>query len=121
MIAQQEPMTDQEKQNSDELYRSRWRTLLSVDDLVESVVSAVEQAGALSNTYFLFTSDHGWTCATPAQSNQCKVFGLDNFVCQKENGIRMNGTLEFRWSSRGLASRPTARLTSLPGRFETLE
>ena len=38
----------------------RWRTLLSVDDLVEKLVKRLEMRGELENTYILFTSDNGY-------------------------------------------------------------
>ena len=38
----------------------RWRTLLSVDVLVEKVVHALEQYELLADTYILLTSDHGY-------------------------------------------------------------
>jgi len=53
-------MTDEEAMRSDALYRARHLALLSVDDLVEEVVSELEALGAADNTYFLFTSDHGY-------------------------------------------------------------
>jgi len=45
---------------TDELLRSRWQSLLSVDDLVEQVVTLLQQTNVLDNTYFLYTSDHGY-------------------------------------------------------------
>ena len=44
----------------DELFRNRWRSLLSVDDLMMDVVDKLTEYGQLDNTYFLFTSDHGF-------------------------------------------------------------
>ena len=44
----------------DEVFRNRWRTLLSVDDMVAKVHKALEGYGMLENTYFLITSDHGY-------------------------------------------------------------
>lgn len=38
----------------------RWRTLLSVDDLVEKLVRRLEVRGELENTYVFFTSDNGY-------------------------------------------------------------
>ena len=44
----------------DELFQDRWRSLLSVDDLMMDVVDKLTEYGQLDNTYFLFTSDHGF-------------------------------------------------------------
>lgn len=44
----------------DEIYRKRWQTLLSVDDLVEAVVASLKEKGFLENTYIFFTSDNGY-------------------------------------------------------------
>ncbi|XP_047106793.1 N-acetylglucosamine-6-sulfatase-like [Schistocerca piceifrons] len=41
-------------------YRNRWETLLSVDDLIESVIMELESLGVLDNTYIIYTSDHGF-------------------------------------------------------------
>lgn len=60
VVAQQGPITDTESAEIDELFRDRWRTLLSVDDLVAALVAGLEQAGVLHNTYILYTSDHGY-------------------------------------------------------------
>lgn len=43
---------------------TRWRTLLSVDDLVEKVVKKLEAQGELENTYIFFTSDNGYHTGT---------------------------------------------------------
>ena len=59
MIRTQPPMTDEQALHSDALYRARWQSLLSVDDMVEGVVKQVEAMGATKKTYFIFTSDHG--------------------------------------------------------------
>lgn len=60
LVRQQPPMTAEEAEKSDALYRQRHLSLLSVDDLVEEVISELETAGVADNTYFLFTSDHGY-------------------------------------------------------------
>ena len=60
MIAQQPPMTSEEAMHSDALFRARHQALLAVDDLVAAVHAEVKAAGQLDNTYFLFTSDHGF-------------------------------------------------------------
>lgn len=41
-------------------YKNRWRSLMSVDDVIDSVVKLVEAEGLMDNTYFMFSSDHGF-------------------------------------------------------------
>ena len=40
--------------------RNRWLTLMSVDDLVEAVVSTVDRLGIAESTYIFYSSDHGY-------------------------------------------------------------
>ena len=44
----------------DEVFRNRWRTLLSVDDLVDDVFTKLTDDKLLENTIALYTSDHGY-------------------------------------------------------------
>ena len=44
----------------DAIWRNRWRALLAVDDLVEALVATVDARGQMEETYFCFTSDHGF-------------------------------------------------------------
>ena len=43
----------------DILYQDRLETLLSVDDLVDEVVTTLQTAGILDNTYIFYNSNHG--------------------------------------------------------------
>ncbi|XP_034019051.1 N-acetylglucosamine-6-sulfatase [Thalassophryne amazonica] len=54
------PMINSSVQFLDDAFRKRWRTLLSVDDLVERLVTRLEVRGELDNTYIFFTSDNGY-------------------------------------------------------------
>ncbi|KPP74400.1 N-acetylglucosamine-6-sulfatase-like [Scleropages formosus] len=54
------PMSNSSVKFLDDAFRKRWRTLLSVDDLVEKVVKKLESTGELDNTYIIFTSDNGY-------------------------------------------------------------
>jgi arylsulfatase A-like enzyme len=38
----------------------RWRTLQSVDDLVENVVDALTKSGVINETYIFYMSDNGY-------------------------------------------------------------
>ena len=44
----------------DQLFENRWRTLLSVDDIVSALVPLLTEHRALENTYIVHTSDHGF-------------------------------------------------------------
>jgi N-acetylglucosamine-6-sulfatase len=43
-----------------ELYQDRLASMLSVEDLLEDVVSSLRKTGELDNTYIFFTSDNGF-------------------------------------------------------------
>jgi len=43
------------------VFKNRWRTLMSVDDLIGEVVATCDDLGILEDTFILFTSDHGFT------------------------------------------------------------
>ena len=55
-IPSQKLMTDQAATIVTGVFQNRWRTLLSVDDLIAAVVKEID----FSNTYVIFTSDHGF-------------------------------------------------------------
>ena len=38
----------------------RWRTLLSVDDMVEDILDTLQRRGELDDTYVFFSSDNGY-------------------------------------------------------------
>jgi N-acetylglucosamine-6-sulfatase len=42
----------------------RWRTLLSVDDMVEDILDTLDSNGILDNTYIFFSSDNGYHLGT---------------------------------------------------------
>jgi N-acetylglucosamine-6-sulfatase len=46
--------------NVDARYRARAESVLGVDDLVQNVVSTLQQQGELKNTVLMFTSDNGF-------------------------------------------------------------
>ena len=53
------PMTRPQIEAMEYHYRSRLRALQGVDDLVETVVAALERHGLMENTYIVYTSDNG--------------------------------------------------------------
>ena len=60
LLRKQKPLNDYEAELITDLFRDRWRTLLSVDDLLMDVVKVITDYSALDNTYFVWTSDHGY-------------------------------------------------------------
>merc|ERR1712130_686259 len=60
LVAQQPALSESDVKILDEIYVNRWRTLLSVDDIVKDVYNLLDSAGALDNTYIFITSDHGF-------------------------------------------------------------
>eukprot|EP01060_Flectonema_neradi_P037645 TRINITY_DN763_c0_g2_i1.p1 TRINITY_DN763_c0_g2~~TRINITY_DN763_c0_g2_i1.p1 ORF type:complete len:532 (+),score=69.66 TRINITY_DN763_c0_g2_i1:45-1640(+) len=59
-IRQNPPLTDLVKCWEDQHFRDRWRTLASVDDLLTVLFNKVEDMGEMDNTFFVYTSDHGY-------------------------------------------------------------
>ena len=60
VIRSQPPLSSTVGEEVDELFENRWRTLLSVDDIMRSVVPLLAEHGEINNTYFIHTSDHGY-------------------------------------------------------------
>ena len=57
LVSHQLPITDAQAAQTDDVFRNRWRSLLSVDDGVAGMVAAVEDLGLENQTYFFLTSD----------------------------------------------------------------
>jgi N-acetylglucosamine-6-sulfatase len=54
------PLPDTIMPELDNAFRSRWETLLAVDEMVADVVGALEETNKLDNTYLIYTSDNGY-------------------------------------------------------------
>ena len=59
-IAAMDMLSNTTVQCIDETYKNRWRTLISVDDLIVDTVQLVQDLGIMDNTYFIYSSDHGY-------------------------------------------------------------
>lgn len=44
----------------DDTFRNRWRTLLSVDDMIANMVNLLTKLKALNNTYVIYAADNGF-------------------------------------------------------------
>ena len=64
MRQQPMPLTDELIERVDDVFRNRWRTLLSVDDMVDQVMTELDDVGELDNTFVLYSSDHGYHLGT---------------------------------------------------------
>lgn len=56
----QNPMSNSSITYIDETFRKRWRTLLSVDDMVKNVVTLLDSKKLLNKTFIIFSSDNGF-------------------------------------------------------------
>jgi hypothetical protein len=43
-----------------DVFKNRWRTLMSVDDVIAGVIATCEELQIMNTTYFFYTSDHGF-------------------------------------------------------------
>ena len=59
-IATEPLLTETAAQVVTGVFKNRWRTLMSVDDLIADVVELCEALGVADNTYFFYSSDHGF-------------------------------------------------------------
>ncbi|KAJ3547397.1 hypothetical protein NM208_g1529 [Fusarium decemcellulare] len=59
-IADLPKLNSTEVQRNDEFFRDRLRSLQSVDELVDEVITRLEEHGILNNTYIFFSSDNGY-------------------------------------------------------------
>ncbi|KAH0428072.1 arylsulfatase [Colletotrichum camelliae] len=59
-VRQQPRQSDENVAFNDHFYRNRLRALQAVDELVDSVVSKLEDYGILDETYIFYTTDNGY-------------------------------------------------------------
>mmetsp|Transcript_117923 Transcript_117923/g.234923 ORF Transcript_117923/g.234923 Transcript_117923/m.234923 type:complete len:576 (-) Transcript_117923:127-1854(-) len=59
-IATEPMITEQASRIITGIFKNRWRTLLSVDDIVGEVVATIDDLGLSNSTYFFYSSDHGF-------------------------------------------------------------
>uniref|UniRef100_H2YLW8 Sulfatase N-terminal domain-containing protein n=1 Tax=Ciona savignyi TaxID=51511 RepID=H2YLW8_CIOSA len=89
------PMSQESIDYSDNAFRSRWRTLLSVDDLVEKVINALSSTNQLNNTFVIFSSDNGYHMgqfSLPIDKRQLYEFDLRVPLIIRGPGVSKNIT-----------------------------
>ena len=75
LLDQRSPLTNYLAKIGDQIvHHFQWRSLLSVDDIL-LFTKKFEEMGELDNTYFIYSSDHG--------------YNLGQFVCLQENFMRL--------------------------------
>ena len=79
VIRQQQPLTAEIANDTDNLFRDRWRTLLSVDDVMKAVVEELKKHNAMDNTYIITTSDHGFNLGQ-LRLPSCKLQPYDHDI-----------------------------------------
>ncbi|XP_064421777.1 N-acetylglucosamine-6-sulfatase-like [Latimeria chalumnae] len=87
------PMTANSVEYLDSVFRKRWQTLLSVDDLVEKVVNKVKELNELNSTYIFYTSDHGYHTgqfSLPIDKRQLYEFDIRVPLLVRGPGIQPN-------------------------------
>ncbi|XP_039625977.1 N-acetylglucosamine-6-sulfatase isoform X2 [Polypterus senegalus] len=89
------PMSNTSVQFLDDAFRKRWQTLLSVDDLVEKLITKLSIRGELQNTYIFFTSDNGYHAgqfSLPIDKRQLYEFDIRVPLLVRGPGIKSNQT-----------------------------
>lgn len=79
IVRTQLPLTQEEARQVDALYISRLKTLMSVDDLAQSLMQQLEDNGILDETYVVFTSDNGFRLGQ-FRMPQCKLHAYENDI-----------------------------------------
>ncbi len=59
-VADNPPLSQEQKNYMEELHRKRLQSMLAVDDMVGDLVKVLHDSGELDNTYIFFTSDNGF-------------------------------------------------------------
>jgi len=60
MITTQPMISEHAAEIITDIFKNRWRTVMSIDDIIGDVVALCERLGILDNTYIFFSSDHGF-------------------------------------------------------------
>jgi N-acetylglucosamine-6-sulfatase len=69
------PVWPSQKQNSvDNNRKNQYRTFLSVDDAVNTVLTALTDEGRLSNTMIVYASDNGWSLGEHRWNNKKAIW-----------------------------------------------
>lgn len=87
------PMSDESLAYVDDAFQKRWRTLLSVDDMVEDIVNTLDKLKLLDSTYIFFASDNGFHLgqfSLPNDKRQMYDFDIRVPLVVRGPGIKAN-------------------------------
>ena len=79
------------------VFQDRWRTLKSVDDVIRSTMTLVEEEGLMDNTYFFFSSDHGFQLGEfnlPFDKRHVYEFDIRIHLLVRGPGIEQGSTFD---------------------------
>uniref|UniRef100_A0A670IUX3 N-acetylglucosamine-6-sulfatase n=1 Tax=Podarcis muralis TaxID=64176 RepID=A0A670IUX3_PODMU len=89
------PMSNTSIEFLDNVYRERWQTLLSVDDMVEKIFEKLKTLHLLDSTYVFYTSDHGYHTgqfSLPIDKRQLYEFDIRVPLLVRGPGVKPNQT-----------------------------
>ncbi|XP_068609013.1 LOW QUALITY PROTEIN: glucosamine (N-acetyl)-6-sulfatase (Sanfilippo disease IIID), b [Brachionichthys hirsutus] len=90
------PMSNGSVDFLDDVFRKRWQTLLSVDDMVEMLVKKLDSLKELDETYVFYTSDNGYHTgqfSLPIDKRQLYEFDIRIPLLVRGPGIKPGQTL----------------------------
>jgi N-acetylglucosamine-6-sulfatase len=105
-VAGQDPLTETVAECIDGAFKNRWRTLMSVDDVIQDVADTIESLGLMDSTYFLYTSDHGYQLGElnmPQDKRNVYEFDVKIHLIIRGPGIRAGSTFDQIASNVDLA------------------
>jgi len=105
-IAAMDMFTNKTVECIDNVYKNRWRTLMSVDDVIKAVIDVTEELGVLNNTYFFYTSDHGFQLGElnlPFDKRNVYEFDIRIHLLVRGPGIKAGSKFEMLASNVDLA------------------
>ena len=80
----------------DELYRARLRAVAGLDDMVDALITALDDYGILNNTHVVFTTDNGYH------------IGQHRFGPGKKQGYETDVHIPFFWRGPGIPVNKTS-------------
>ena len=89
------------------IFMDRWRTLMSVDDLIHDTISLCTELGVMSNTYFFYSSDHGFQLGQfnlPMDKRHMYEFDIRIHLLVRGPGIKANSEFNTLGSQVDLAA-----------------